>query len=76
MWLTLVVTNQSPGCGGWEGALWDGVMSSEISLCQSREHRMCDSLSDYPVGPLSLVLLTAFLAALVGRCKLTPETPA
>ena len=46
--------------------LLDGVMASEISLCHARENRSCDSLADYPLAALALVLLGALLAALAG----------
>mmetsp|Transcript_23226 Transcript_23226/g.38833 ORF Transcript_23226/g.38833 Transcript_23226/m.38833 type:complete len:452 (-) Transcript_23226:223-1578(-) len=46
--------------------LVDGVMASQMAICESRLGVKCDHLSDFPITALFMVLLSALMAATAG----------
>jgi len=46
--------------------LVDGVMASQVSICESQLGTRCEHLSDFPMAALCMVLLSATMAATAG----------
>mmetsp|Transcript_22557 Transcript_22557/g.49416 ORF Transcript_22557/g.49416 Transcript_22557/m.49416 type:complete len:408 (-) Transcript_22557:318-1541(-) len=46
--------------------LVDGVMASQVAICESRLGVKCEHLSDFPLAALCMVLLSALMAATAG----------
>eukprot|EP00873_Tetraselmis_striata_P027572 jgi/Tetstr1/447836/TSEL_003754.t1 len=46
--------------------LLNGVMASQLAVCEARMHEPCSSLSNYPVAGIAMVALSALFAASAG----------